>query len=221
MIKLLLTILYFSLYSFLGWVCEVFYCSIPKKEFVNRGFLKGPVCPVYGFGALSVIWILGSLKINSWILLLIAGGIIASIIEFCADLLLEYVFHTRLWNYSNRKYNIKGRVCLLNSTLFGILSVVLMKILHPLFNKIFIDLNFYFIVIVSIIVTIIFILDIIFTVKEVLKLNYNLKNIDIIQDIKAKKLKRILKAFPQLEHKTYHDELKKLKEVLKYEIRKK
>ena len=111
--------LFFSIYSFLGWVCEVVYCSIPEKKLINRGFLNGPVCPVYGFGAVFVILIMNWLKIKEPIIIFIFGGVIASIIEFLADILLEHVFKTRLWNYSNRKFNIKGRVCLFNSSLFA------------------------------------------------------------------------------------------------------
>lgn len=212
-------ILYFSIYSFLGWGCEVIYCSILAKKLINRGFLKGPVCPVYGFGAIFVIYIMKWMSIDSTILVFIFGGVIASIIEFIADILLESVFHTRLWNYSDRKFNIKGRVCLLNSSLFAILSVILIKILHPFILGIVSSLSSITIIIVSILCIVLFLIDGVLTVKEVINLNITLKNMNILEEIKKelklKKHKRFIQAFPQLEHKKYMKELGKLKELIK------
>ncbi|MBE6052491.1 MAG: hypothetical protein E7212_01055 [Clostridium sartagoforme] len=216
--------LFFSIYSFLGWLCEVIYCSIPEKKFINRGFLKGPVCPVYGFGAVSVIIIMNWLNIEGPILIFIFGGVIASIIEFIADILLEYVFHTRLWNYSNRKFNIKGRVCLFNSSLFAVLSLVLMEIIHPLILFCIGEFSNISIIIISSILISIFILDILVSVSEVVNLNITLRNMNILEQLKKEfnkkefklnKLKRLIEAFPQLEHKKYREEFDKLKILIK------
>ena len=222
--------LYFSIYSFLGWICEVIYCSIPVKKFINRGFLNGPVCPVYGFGALFVIYIMGWLNTDSPILIFIFGGVIASIIEFIADILLEYVFHTRLWNYSNRKFNIKGRVCLLNSTLFATLSLVLLEIIHPLMVLFISKFSNLAIILVASLFLIIFIVDMSLTVNEVINLNIALKNMNILEKLKKefnkkefklkrlKRLRRLIEAFPQLEHKKYKEEFKRLKSLIKESI---
>lgn len=222
--------LYFSIYSFLGWICEVIYCSIPVKKFINRGFLNGPVCPVYGFGALFVIYIMGWLNIDSPILIFIFGGVIASIIEFIADILLEYVFHTRLWNYSNRKFNIKGRVCLLNSTLFATLSLILLEIIHPLIVIFISKFSNLEIILVASLFLIIFIVDMILTVRELVNLNIALKNMNILEKLKKefnkkefklkrlKRLRRLIEAFPQLEHKKYKEEFKRLKSLIKESI---
>lgn len=222
--------LYFSIYSFLGWICEVIYCSIPVKKFINRGFLNGPVCPVYGFGALFVIYIMEWLNIDSPILIFIFGGVIASVIEFIADILLEYVFHTRLWNYSNRKFNIKGRVCLLNSTLFATLSLVLLEIIHPLMVLFISKFSNLAIILVASLFLIIFIVDMILTVRELVNLNIALKNMNILEKLKKefnkkefklkrlKRLRRLIEAFPQLEHKKYKEEFKRLKSLIKESI---
>lgn len=222
--------LYFSIYSFLGWICEVIYCSIPVKKFINRGFLNGPVCPVYGFGALFVIYIMEWLNIDSPILIFIFGGVIASVIEFIADILLEYVFHTRLWNYSNRKFNIKGRVCLLNSTLFATLSLVLLEIIHPLMVLFISKFSNLAIILVASLFLIIFIVDMSWTVNEVINLNIALKNMNILEKLKKefnkkefklkrlKRLRRLIEAFPQLEHKKYKEEFKRLKSLIKESI---
>lgn len=223
----LIYFLYFSIYSFLGWICEVIYCSIPAKKFINRGFLKGPVCPVYGFGAVFVIYIMIGLNIKSPILIFILGGVIASIIEFLADLLLEYIFHTRLWNYSNRKFNIKGRVCLFNSTLFATLSLVLMEFIHPLISIFINKFSNITIIITASIFMLVFIIDISLTVSEVINLNIELKKMNILKQLKKefnkkefklKKHKRLIEAFPQLEHKRYKDEFNKLKKLIKESI---
>lgn len=219
--------LYFSAYSFLGWVCEVVYCSIPAKKFINRGFLNGPVCPVYGFGAVFVIFIMVGLNVKSPILIFIIGGVITSIIEFLADILLEYVFHTRLWNYSNRKLNIKGRVCLLNSTLFAMLSLVLMKFIHPAITSFINKFSNITIIIATIVYLLIFLVDISLTVNELINLNVTLKNMNILKELKKefnkkefklRRHKRFIEAFPQLEHKRYKDEFKKLKILIKESI---
>lgn len=219
----LFTILFFLIYSFLGWTCEVIYCYAGTKVWVNRGFLKGPICPVYGFGAMFVIWILGDLNIKETIQLFICGALIASIIEFIADIFLEYVFHTRLWNYSNRKCNIKGRVCLLNSTLFGVLAVLLIQFIHPSIKDVIGLINYTVVVVVSIFLSIIFIYDIVTTFVSVIKLNNFLNNKDgEKKEFKLIKHKRIIKAFPQLEHKKHLEEFKKLKEsIIKNHLNKK
>lgn len=217
--------LYFVIYSFLGWICEVIYCSIPAKKFINRGFLKGPICPVYGFGAVFVIYIMTSLNIKSPILIFIFGGIIASVIEFIADLMLEYVFHTRLWDYSNRKFNIKGRVCLLNSTLFSILSLVLMSFIHPIIMSYIKMLSNRALIIIVIICMLLLITDISRTVLEVINLNTTLKNMSLLKELKKEfskkeiKFIRLINAFPQLEHKRYKEEFNNLKIAIKEAIK--
>lgn len=218
--------LYFIIYSFLGWICEVIYCSIPAKRFINRGFLKGPICPVYGFGAMFVIYIITSLNIKSPILIFIFSGIIASIIEFIADLMLEYIFHTRLWDYSNRKFNIKGRVCLLNSTLFSILSLVLISFIHPIIMSYIKMLSNRVIIITVLICMLLLIIDISCTVSEVINLNTTLKNMNLFKEFKKEfskkevKFIRLINAFPQLEHKRYKEELNNLKIAIKEAIKK-
>lgn len=124
----------FVTYSFLGWVCETAYCSILAKKFINRGFLNGPFCPVYGFGALIIIYLLGGLPKNAAIIFF-AGTVITTALEYITGVLLEMVFHAKWWDYSDNRFNFKGRICLLNSTLFGLLSVALMLFILPAVNS--------------------------------------------------------------------------------------
>ena len=123
-------ILYFTIYSFLGWMCECVYCSVPAKKFINRGFLAGPVCPVYGFGALLVILALQPVADRA-VLVFLAGMVLTSALEYLTSVILEKLFHMKWWDYSHYRFNIHGRVCLLNSVLFGLLCVVVVMGIHP------------------------------------------------------------------------------------------
>lgn len=166
--------LYFLLYSFIGWICEVCYCSIPKKTFVNRGFLNGPICPIYGFGAISIINFLYYFK-NEIVLLFLLAVILTSTLEYITSFILEKLFNTKWWDYSNNKFNINGRVCLLNSTLFGLLAVVLVEIVHPYIQSIINYIPQEYKIIFSYVLAVIFILDIIFTVNGLIRLQGKLK----------------------------------------------
>lgn len=123
-------VLIFTVYSFLGWLCESIYCSFPAKRFVNRGFLTGPACPVYGFGALLVISLLTPLR-ASLPLLFAAAVVLTSALEYATAVVLEKMFHAKYWDYADKPLNLRGRVCLENSLLFGGMSVVAVTLIHP------------------------------------------------------------------------------------------
>lgn len=123
-------IIYFFVYCVCGYICEVVYCSVPAKRFVNRGFLYGPYLPVYGFGAVSVLLALDPFFKQPY-LVFIFGIIVTSILEYFTSWMLEKFFKTKLWDYSKHKFNINGRVCLLNSTLFGLLCLVVVYVIQP------------------------------------------------------------------------------------------
>lgn len=122
--------LYFFIYSFLGWVCESIYCSCLQKKVINRGFLNGPVCPVYGVGALIIITGLWPYR-DSMIAVFVMGVILTSLLEYVTATILEKLFHAKWWDYSKHKFNINGKVCLLNSTMFGFMSLFVIEVLHP------------------------------------------------------------------------------------------
>lgn len=134
--------LYFIIYSFLGYLCEVIYVSIGNKKITDRGFLYGPICPVYGYGALVLILSLNYFyENNMWYFVFIFGIIITSLLEYFTGFLLEKIFNIRLWDYSNYKFNINGRVCLKNSFLFGIMALVVFYFVQPIINNIFKGIN--------------------------------------------------------------------------------
>lgn len=122
--------LYFIIYSVLGWMAETVYCSVPKGHFVERGFLRGPLCPIYGAGAVIILRALEP-YIDNIPVLFILGLILTSLLEYITSFLMEKIFHMRWWDYSEHRFHINGRVCLLNSTLFGLLCVVLTEVIHP------------------------------------------------------------------------------------------
>lgn len=122
--------LLFTVYSIAGWISEVIYCGSIEKRFINRGFLHGPWCPVYGFGGLLVIGLLEPFKDNIFILYP-AAFVITGILEYLTGRLLESLFHTKWWDYSERKFNIKGRVCLRNLLLFAAGGSIAVMFVHP------------------------------------------------------------------------------------------
>jgi uncharacterized membrane protein len=123
-------VLLFTIYSFIGWLSESIYCSVPARRFINRGFLNGPVCPVYGFGALLVITSLMRFRGNLFVLFA-AAVVLTSVLEYSTALILEKTFHTKYWDYSDKPLNLRGRVCLENSLLFGGMSVAAVTVIHP------------------------------------------------------------------------------------------
>ena len=123
--------LLFLIYSAVGWLCESVYCSVPARKFINRGFLNGPLCPIYGVGALLADALLTPVA-WSLPLLFLGGAIVTSVLEYFTGWLLETLFHAKWWDYSNKKWNLHGRVCLRNSILFGLMCVILLRVLHPL-----------------------------------------------------------------------------------------
>lgn len=122
------------IYSCLGWCCEVAFAALKTGKFVNRGFLNGPVCPIYGFGVLSVVLVLEPVKDN--LLLLFFGSMVfTSLLEFLAGFAMERIFHDKWWDYSNNPFNIKGYICLEFSVMWGIACVLVVDIIHPIIMK--------------------------------------------------------------------------------------
>lgn len=131
--------IFFILYAFVGWICEEIYCSSLQRKIVKRGMLFGPICPIYGFGALAILYILYPWR-QTWARLFFASMVVTSILEFFTSWLLEKLFHAKWWDYSQHPFNLNGRVCLLNSTLFGIGGLALEHVMHPAAEKlVFLD----------------------------------------------------------------------------------
>ena len=123
------------IYSFFGWVWETCYVSVKSGKFVNRGFINGPLCTIYGFGAVSVYVILRPFSDNL-LYLYLGGVVVATALEYVTAVLMESIFHTSWWDYSDNKFNFQGRICLGASLGWGVFTVILFKVLHPLVESI-------------------------------------------------------------------------------------
>lgn len=176
----------FVVYSFLGWCCETVYCSIGAKKFINRGFLNGPVCPVYGFGAMAVILMLEPVK-NSALLVFSLGMVVTSILEYITGYLLETLFHTKWWDYSTYRFNIHGRVCLRNSLMFGGLCVVAVQGINPWVQARINAIPFWWQTGLTVAIGLYFVADTVVTVQTILELNGRLEQMQkLVQDVKER-----------------------------------
>lgn len=131
--------MYFFIYSVLGWCVETLYCRMLDGKWTNRGFLFGPYCPIYGFGSLLIIAFLDNF-IASPIKVFFLGMIFTSILEYISSFILEKMFNAKWWDYSKRKFNINGRICLLNSLEFAVLGMLLTYIVHPIISGLILSL---------------------------------------------------------------------------------
>ena len=121
---------FFLIYSCTGWCLEVIFAAATTGQLVNRGFLNGPVCPIYGFGMIIVLFALTPLQ-DSVLLLYIGGVILPSALELVGGWALYKLYHTRWWDYSDFPFNIGGYICLQFSLLWGVGTLVVMRIVHP------------------------------------------------------------------------------------------
>ena len=178
--------LYFTAYSILGWACETFYCSVGNRKFVNRGFLNGPVCPVYGFGAVLVILLLQSTEKNL-VALFLSGMMVTTVLEYLTSVLLEKLFHMKWWDYSRYKFQINGRVCLLNSLMVGGLSVILMRVLHPWISGLIARIPTSLLPWISLGILTIFAVDTVVTVRSILILKGKMQEIQkLLEEIRTR-----------------------------------
>lgn len=158
--------LIFILFSFIGWISEVIYVGVTSAhKFVNRGFLHGPLCPVYGFGGV-IILMLPPFLYKTWIPLFFASMILCTIVEYFVSWLMEKLFHTRWWDYSHYKIQLNGRICLLNSILFGFLGVAVIHFVYPLMLDLLNLLSQTVINISGMIILAVLSVDIFFTVRK-------------------------------------------------------
>lgn len=158
--------LIFILFSFIGWISEVIYVGVTSAhKFVNRGFLHGPLCPVYGFGGVVILMLPPSLY-ATWIPLFFASMILCTIVEYFVSWLMEKLFHTRWWDYSHYKIQLNGRICLLNSILFGFLGVAVIHFVYPLMIDLLNSLGQTLINISGMIILAVLSVDIFFTVRK-------------------------------------------------------
>lgn len=150
--------LYFIIYSFLGWLIEVGCKSIQYKRFVNRGFLLGPICPIYGYGVLFIVLLIGD-DTSDILSVFLKSILICSVLEYFTSYFMEKLFKVRWWDYSNNKFNINGRICLETMIPFGLLGTLVVYVIHPLIVR-FVNLfSSKFLIIIGIILFIAYFID--------------------------------------------------------------
>ena len=129
-------VLYFFIYAFLGWILETAFCILTTGTFTKRGFLYGPICPIYGFGAILLIESLKNIKTNT-IGKFFIGMVAFTVFEYIASVVLEDLFGLRWWDYTGQPFNFQGRISLSFSIVWGILGVIFVEKIHPFITKIF------------------------------------------------------------------------------------
>ena len=218
--KITIYFLLFMTYSFLGWFMEVVITFIEDKKFVNRGFLIGPYCPIYGQGVLGILFLIGK-NTNDALGVFLKSILICSLLEYFTSYLMEKVFKARWWDYSNRKFNINGRICLETMIPFGILGTLCFYVVNPFLMNVISSINKTVRLVLTIILGSIYILDNIvsFNVMNKIKKNIKCQNRDNTEKIRQDVIKwleedsflyrHIRNAYPNFKIKKI--EIKKLK----------
>lgn len=171
--------LYFYVYGFLGWCAEVGFAAVTSRRFVNRGFLNGPICPIYGVGISIVLAFLTPLKSNI-VLLYLFSVVLATLLEGVTGWAMYKIFHQRWWDYSDMPLHIGPYVCLPFSLLWGVLCVLIVDVIHPVIQKGLEMLPHTLTVVVLVILTVILIADICVTSAAIFKFNKHLESMEKI-----------------------------------------
>ena len=166
----------FLFYSFAGWAYETVLCSVRARRFINRGFLSGPICPIYGVGAVTVIWIFSPLHLHPALLFILSAAVDTAI-EYVTAVVLEKLFHTKWWDYSHYRFNFQGRISLLGAVVFGTMSVLLIEYIHPPIERLVRSFPHAAVYICSAIGLMLLITDIVVTVVNIIALNGKLQEI--------------------------------------------
>ena len=190
------TLYWFFLYGFIGWGVEVVYAAIKTHKLVNRGFLCGPICPIYGFGMVGLIYSVSLIPMpdsgnTSAVAIFFIGMILTTAIELVGGWALFKIYHIRWWDYSNMKFNLGGYICPQFSLLWGLGSVLMIKVIHPLLARGSSPMPFNIMLIVDVVLLVLFVVDVAASTAAAIGLNKYLREIDALPP-KAKKLTTVL-----------------------------
>lgn len=197
----------FMIYSLIGWIIEIIDIYILSKKVINRGFLIGPYCPIYGIGAILMTWLLKGT--TDFFGILVKSMVICAILEYLTSYLMEKIFKIRWWDYTQNKFNINGRICLETMVLFGLGGCLMVKFSNPFLYEIISNCNPIVLNSISIILAVILLMDIIVSLKIINKIKYNEvgSHRDSTEEIKEKVknalfnsylVNRLTKAFPNI-----------------------
>lgn len=203
---------YFLIYAFMGWCIETIYATLRKGKFVNRGFLNGPFCPIYGFGALILIVALNSV-LNNILLLFVGAIVLTSVLEYITGFVLEKVFKGKWWDYSSESFNINGRVCLKFSVYWGVISVFMLRLLQPEVNSLVHKIPYIYGILGFYGLVTYFLADFAITLRSIIRLNSLLNQMHEISMEVKEKLELIAEnSIEEIENTIY--ELKETYEML-------
>ena len=200
--------LYFLFYGFMGWVIEMIYNVCVLKRVVNRGYLIGPICSIYGFGFLITILLVGDTSKN-FVEVYAKSFVVVALLEYITSYLMEKIFRARWWNYSRHKFNLNGRICLETLIPFGFFGCLIILVIHPNVIRFFDGFSYDVKYIFALVCLILYIIDNIFScffmnkIKKQIK-NSNIDNTELIRKktiewINSNSLyyRRIINAFPK------------------------
>lgn len=216
-----LYLMYFFIYAFIGWVVEVSFHAVTVGKFINRGFLSGPYCPIYGFGAISVIYFLTDIAEKNKFVLFLGSIVIATAIEFVAGFLLEKIFHERWWDYTDKKLNIGGYICMEFSIIWGLFCFLLYEAVHPVTKSLVDLIPLRALKYLDIGLVIIMTIDLLATINTIIGINKKMKALDKISADIRKVSDRIgIKVYDKtIEIENKQQELKKKSEIIEIEER--
>lgn len=179
--SLLQWMLFFYIYCFFGWIIESTYVSVCTGNWVNRGFMRGPVIPIYGTGAVIVLFAVIPFR-TSPILVFIVGTVAASILEFVTGFVMERIYKVRYWDYSDKPFNLCGYICLFNSLCWGVLSILLIYLVHSWVEKGVLFLNDMVLLSIDSGISSLFIVDLFNSSTTAVELNRMLANSQKLKD---------------------------------------
>lgn len=221
------------IYSIIGWAMEVVIVGIGTKKVVNRGFLIGPYCPIYGSGSVLMILLLAKYK-DDPITMFILAALICSILEYITSYIMEKLFKARWWDYSDKRFNINGRICLTNTIAFGILGLLMMYYVNPLIMNVIYSISKVALYIIALCIFGAFILDVSISfsiINKVKEFAFEAKKDNTIEITKKVRdmlrnkgglTKRLLSAYPNLIStiRSKREELEERKEKFIKHVRK-
>ncbi len=215
-------VFYFFIYGFIGWCTEVAFATVKQRRFVNRGFLNGPICPVYGVGVGMVVILLESEELTL-VPLYVVSTVLVTVIEGLTGYLMDRIFHHKWWDYSNQPLNIGGYVCLLFSLAWGVACVIIVRIIHPVIHRgVELIPSVFGIILVSVLGVAVLV-DLYMTVAGIMKLN---KKLDVMEKIAAE-LKEISNSLGENIHENvmetmeFSEETRKQLDTTESELREK
>ena len=183
-------LLFFFLYCFLGWVWESCYVSAKRRQWVNRGFLHGPMLPIYGTGAVIILLATIPVRDSLWLVFLL-GMLAATALEYVTGAAMEALFKVRYWDYSHKKFNFQGQICLESSLAWGVLTILMTRMIHKPIEAFALWLPSSVLTGVTMVVTVIFAADFALSFKAALDLRDVLVRMEQAKDELEKMQRRL------------------------------